>query len=126
MAKLIIEIDDLLLSQALSKSQSEQISLDNFIDEALRRILPEINLPDEITAIINKMLLEAVNRANNKNKGDKFILKSLFSEEEWQTLATTANKHALGRLFRRKIEAQQNVTLLEQRQGTIAVYEKLM
>ena len=125
MAKLIIEIDDLLLSQALSKSQNKQISLDDFIDDALRAILPEINPPTEITKIIDDLLLKAVERANNKNSGEKFTLRSLFKEAEWQTLSTTPNKHALGRLFKKNPKRQEIAVLLEERQGNITVYEKL-
>lgn len=125
MAKLIIEIDDLLLTQALLKSQSEQISLDDFIDDALRKILPETNLPTEVVNSIESMLSKAVERANQKKSGERFILRRLFENSEWQTLGTAVNKNAFGRLFRRKIETQETVILLDERQGRIAVYEKL-
>jgi len=71
MAKLIIEIDDLLLTQALLKSQNEQISLDDFIDDALRKILPETNLPTEVVNSIESMLSKAVERANQKKERGK-------------------------------------------------------
>jgi len=108
MAKLIIEIDDLLLTQALLKSQSEQISLDDFIDDALRKIMPEIILPTEVANSVESMLSTAVERANKKNSGDRFLLKSLFEDSEWQNLGTAANKNAFGKFFRKKIETQKN------------------
>ncbi len=125
MAKLIIEIDDLLLTQALLKSQNEQISLDDLIDDALRKILPETNLPSEVSDIIENMLSEAIKRASNKNSGERFILRSLFREDEWQRLGAKVNKHQIGRLFRREIQKQEIAILLEEKQGAIAIYERV-
>jgi len=77
--------------------------------------MPEIILPTEVANSVESMLSTAVERANKKNSGDRFLLKSLFEDSEWQNLGTAANKNAFGKFFRKKIETQKTVVLLGKR-----------
>lgn len=95
MAKILINLDDLLLSEILAKSNEKGVSLDKFIEDILN------GTPTETKSALS----EAITRAKQKNKNDEFVLKALFKAEEWESLAV--NPKSLGRFFLREVESGQ-------------------
>lgn len=91
MAKILIEINNLLLSEILIKSHSKGVSLDKFIEDIINSMVSET---------INTFLAEAITRAMKKNIGDEFKLEDLFEADEWAKL----NGNTLGKHFSEQVK----------------------
>jgi hypothetical protein len=104
MTKLIIEIDDALLSKALTESQEQQVSLDTFINEALATTLAEPISPIVRKNIgIDTILQSAVEQSKSLVPETEFLLVDICSVEDWNYLSSGERK-SLGKDFRKAVE----------------------
>jgi hypothetical protein len=106
MTKLIIEIDDSLLSKALMESQEQEVSLDTFINEALTAALAEPIAQPRKTVSIDTILQNAVEQAKSLKVGTKFLLADICSFEDWESLSSGERK-SLGKGFRKTVEGSE-------------------
>ena len=107
MAKLMIEIDDSLLSKALIESEEQQVSLDIFINEALRATLIEPNPPARRSISIETMLRNAVEGVKARVIGTEFNLFDICAIEDWEALSSGERK-SLGKNFRKAVEGAES------------------
>ncbi len=103
MTQIIIEIDDSLLSASLIESQEQQISLDTFINEAIKSTLAEPNSPIQKPISIDGILKNTVECAKQKAIGEEFLLVDICTNEDWNSLSSGARK-SLGKEFRKSVE----------------------
>lgn len=104
MAKLVLEIDDALLSRALIDSQEQEISLDTFVSEALNSALASPTpAPVQRVVNVNDVIASAVDRARAQALGSEFMLIELCDNEDWEALSGGERK-SLGKGFRKEVE----------------------
>lgn len=105
MAKILVDIEETLLVEALRHSQERKVSLDAFINDTLGASLKDarggttrqfMNVQDVINS--------AVERAQVKPIDSEFLLADLCSEEEWEGLSSGGRK-SLGKGFRKAVES---------------------
>lgn len=107
MTKLIVEIDDALLSRALIESQDQEISLDTFISESLKTTLESSSpIPIRKTVNIEDVIASAVKQVRTREINSEFLLIDLCSNEDWEALSSGERK-SLGKGFRKEVENMQ-------------------
>lgn len=103
MTQIIIELEDSLLSASLIESQEQQISLDLFINEAIKSMLTEPNLPIQKPIKIEDILENTVECAKRKVTGEEFLLVDICTNDNWNSLSSGERK-SLGKEFRKAVE----------------------
>lgn len=104
MARILIDINEALLLEALRQSQDRKISLDAFVNDSLDTLFktPQ-DEPTYPSISVQDVIDSAVKRAQAKNVDEEFLLADLCSQEEWESLNPGGRK-SLGKGFRKAVE----------------------
>ena len=105
MAKLIVEIDDVLLSKTLIDVQEQEVSLDTFIAEALNAALASPTPATPRRSVdVDDLIASAVESVRAVKVGTEFMLVELCAEKDWDAL-TGGERKSLGKGFRKAVES---------------------
>ncbi|NPC69522.1 DUF1413 domain-containing protein [Corallococcus exiguus] len=103
MAKVLIEIDDGVLMGALAESQDQQLILDKYVEQVLRRAQAEETGTPLAPVDLGNVIETACQKAQALTQGERFHLTDLIGEELWQTI-DTGERRAMGKTFRARME----------------------
>jgi len=125
MAKVLIEIDDGVLMGALAESQEQQLILDKYVEQVLRRAQAEEAGTPPVAVDINAVIEDACQKAQARPQGNRFHLTDLIGEDLWQAI-DTGERRAMGKTFRARME--QSVPKIAKHVGrtsaNLAIYER--
>ena len=126
MTQILIEVDDALLSAALIESQEQQITLDTFINEAIKTILADPNSPAPKPISIDTILKNTVECAKKTPQGHEFLLVDICTDDDWNALSSGERK-SLGKGFRKAVEtaSPQIAEHVRRTNSNKAVYRRL-
>lgn len=106
MAKLVLNIDDLLLSGALRAALNRNQTLDAYVGEALKLMVDGATVP-HINTDLGGLIAQLLERATAIKLGEQFYLDELCTPDEWNALSNGARK-SLGKEFRKAVENPQS------------------
>ena len=106
MAKLLVDIEDALLSRVLVESQEQEVSLETFINEALASVLAG-GTPAPVRKSVNveALIAHAIAQVETKEPQSEFMLVDLCTGDDWEALSGGERK-SLGKGFRKAVESQ--------------------
>ena len=104
MVKIVLEINEALLSKALISSQEQGMDLNTFLCEALdTAIVSKAPEPESLVLTTDDLIAKVVDRARTKEVGVEFMLVDLCTTDEWESLSSGERK-SFGKSFRRAVE----------------------
>jgi hypothetical protein len=126
MARLLIEIDDVLLAWVMCEAQAREVSLDVFINDAISTIQTKSNLPANKSVSANDILSRLIERTTEIAAGEKFTLIDICEVEDWESISGGERK-GLGRNFRKAVEGviPQIARLVDKTSSNKAIYERV-
>jgi hypothetical protein len=123
-AKLLIDIEDSLLSDLLPLAIAAGLSIDAFLCETARTALADDEIDIQLVDI-DAVLGRAVEAVRTLPSGTKFSLPDLIGDETWKAIAAGPRK-TLGKRFRRAITADDALANhLTRSSANLAIYQRL-
>jgi hypothetical protein len=124
MANLSISISDSVLAAALAGAMNQSTTLEAFIESAISSAVSSTAFKPRIPANPEAILLEAVNVAKSKLKGDRFLLKDLCDHHSWISM-TAGERKVFGKRFRTAVEGSGTAKHVDKTSSNQAIYERL-
>lgn len=103
MSKLIIEVEESLLSKVLIECQKQKVDLDNFIKDALAARLSNQELSNNISISVPDVLRKTCEKARAMPLGREFLLMDICDKSDWVSLSSGERK-TLGKQFKKMVE----------------------
>jgi len=105
MATVTISLADSTLGAALTAALQQNMTLEAFIESAIRNAVSSAATPFQPRPPVNleTVLNDAVSLARSKAQGDKFLLKDLCDPQAWVCLSA-GDRKVFGKRFRKVVE----------------------
>jgi hypothetical protein len=124
MATISIALSDSVLAAALNEALGKKTSLDVFIEGAITAAISNPTAQLHRTVSLEKLLDDALNTANNKLPGERFLLKDVCNHDSWNDI-TTGERKIFGKVFRKSVETLLIAELVEKTSSNQAIYKRL-
>jgi len=125
MAKVLVDIDDGVLMGALAESQDQQLILDKYVEQVLRRAQAEDTGTPPVAVDIGAVIEDACQKAQALTQRERFHLTDLIGEDLWQAI-DTGERRAMGKIFRARMEQSEPKIAhhVGRTSANLAIYER--
>jgi len=106
MAKLLLNVEDILLSQVLLAALNRGQTLDAYVIEALKLMTKNATVPP-VNSDFGGLLTQLLERATAIKPDQQFHLDEICTPDEWNALSNGSRK-SLGKEFRKAVENPQS------------------
>jgi hypothetical protein len=106
MAKLVLNVEDILLSRVLPAALNRGQTLDAYVTEALKAMIENATVPP-VNSDLGGLLAQLLERATAIKPDKQFYLDEICTPDEWNALSNGARK-SLGKEFRKAVENPQS------------------
>ncbi|WP_062175091.1 DUF1413 domain-containing protein [Burkholderia sp. PAMC 26561] len=123
--KILIDVEDSLLGKALNECETQNVSFDRFVTDALRNAIDEL-IEAEDKSTVADTVAKAIEAARAILPGNTFHLDDICSPDDWSAL-NGGERKILGKAFRKAVETGSPAIArhIGRTSGNKAIYERV-
>ena len=123
--KILLDVEDSLLGKALSECETQNLTFDKLVADALRNALDEPAETDERSTVADTVA-KAIEAARAIPAGSTFHLDDICSPDDWSAL-NGGERKILGKAFRKAVETGSPAIArhVGRTSGNKAIYERV-